>query len=381
MPADPTPDTVPSAQRALKVTRGLLPAQGPPRLADCVRGGAGALLGILVTGLVGRLALGTTADLPWIVAPMGASAVLVYAVPGSPLAQPWSVVGGNVSSALVGLAAAWAIGWPPLAAAVGVGGAIAVMIALRCLHPPGGACALTAALAPAAITGHGVTFAFWPVGLGSIVLVAVGIGFHTVLGRRYPHVAAAPLAAPTPEREADAAGRTGVDAAEVAAAMARLDQGLDIAPEDVVALVRDAEAHVLDRRLGGLRCGAVMRRDVVTVGPHDSLYRVRILINQHRVKALPVIDEERRVVGIIAIVDLFNLDAGDLTPVGQLMTTDVATVAVDTPVAALVGLMAEQGHRHVPVLDADDRLAGLVSRADLISVLHRLLIEGSGQGS
>lgn len=366
-PASDTPST--------PLWRGFVPAQGPPRLADCVRGGLGALLGILVTGLVGRLALGPTGDLPWLVAPMGASAVLVYAVPGSPLAQPWSVVGGNVSSALVGLAAAALIGPAPLAAAVGVGGAIAVMIALRCLHPPGGACALTAALAPVAITGHGVTFAFWPVGLGSVVLVAVGVAFHRALGRRYPHVAAPPPV-PTPERAVDAAGRAGVDAADVAAAMARLDQGLDVAPGDVVALVRDAEAHALDRRLGGLRCAAVMRTDVVTVGPDDSLFRVRLLINEHRVKALPVVDAERRVVGVVAIIDLFNLDAGDLTPVRDLMTTDVATVDEDTPVAALVGLMVERGYRHVPVLDADARLVGLVSRADLIAVLHRLLLEG-----
>lgn len=372
MPPAPPPDT-----RLHAIWLGLRPAQGPPRLADCVRGGAGALLGILVTGLVGRLALGSAGDLPWIVAPMGASAVLVFAVPGSPLAQPWSVVGGNVSSALVGLTAAWLIGPAPLAAAVGVGGAIAVMIALRCLHPPGGACALTAALAPAVVTGHGPVFAFWPVGLNSVVLVAVGIAFHTALGRRYPHVAPAPPA-PAPGHAADAAasGRGGVDAADVAAAMARLDQGLDIAPGDVVALVRDAEAHVLDRRLGGLRCGEVMRGDVVTVGPDDSLFRVRLLINEHRVKALPVVDGERRVVGIVAIVDLFNLDAGDLTPVRELMTTDVATVHEDTPVADLVGLMVEQGHRHVPVLDGDERLVGLVSRAELIAVLHRLLVEG-----
>jgi len=107
MTSDSPLDTPPTAWR------GLLPAQGPPRLADCLRGGLGALLGILVTGLVGRLALGSTGDLPWIAAPMGASAVLVYAVPGSPLAQPWSVVAGNVSSALVGLAVAVLIGPAP----------------------------------------------------------------------------------------------------------------------------------------------------------------------------------------------------------------------------------------------------------------------------
>ncbi len=354
---------------------GFLPAQGPPRAVDCARGAAGGFLGILAAGLIGRLALGTTGDLPWLVAPMGASAVLVFAVPGSPLAQPWSVVGGNVASALVGLAAAWAIGPPALAAAVAVGAAIAVMIALRCLHPPGGACALTAALAPAAITSHGVTFAFWPVGLGSVVLVATGVAFHRSIGRSYPHVAPAPPV-PPPGREVDAsaAGRAGVDADDVAAAMARLDRGLDVSPADVVALLRDAEDHALDRQLGGLRCGDVMSRDVVTVGPGDSLYRVRILINQHRVKALPVVSPDNRVEGIVSIVDLFNRDAGDVATVESVMTTDVAVVHEDTPVAALVELMAERGYRHIPVVDADDHLVGLVSRAELISVLHRLLL-------
>ncbi len=370
-----------TASRPVRPWAGLLPAQGAPRAVDVARGFVGALVGILVTGLVGRLALGSTGDLPWIVAPMGASAVLVFAVPGSPLAQPWSVVAGNVVSALVGLAAAAAIGWSPLAAAVGVGAAIAAMIALRCLHPPGGACALTAALAPAAVTGHGVTFAFWPVGLGSVVLVASGVAVHRAFGRQYPHVAVAPAApALAPGREADAAahGRGGVDTADVAAAMARLDRGLDIAPADVVALVQDAEAHALDRQLGHRRVGDVMHTDVASVGPADSLYRVRILINQRRVKALPVIDDERHVLGIVAIVDLFNLDAGDLTPVDQLMTTDVATIPEDAPVTDLVGLMVERGYRHVPVLDAQQRLVGMVSRADLIAVLHRLLVSGRG---
>lgn len=368
-----------SPSPTLPPLRGLLPAQGPPRGVDLARGLAGGLVGILVTALIGRLALGEAGDLPWIVAPMGASAVLVFAVPGSPLAQPWSVVVGNVSSALVGLAAAWAIGYPPLAVAVAVGTAIAVMMALRCLHPPGGACALTAALAPVAVTGHGATFAFWPVGLNSVVLVATGIAFHALTGRRYPHVTPAAPAPPPPEREVDAAahGHVGVDADDVAAAMARLDQGLDVAPADVVALVRDAEAHALDRRLGGRRVGDVMHRDVATVGPDDSLFRVRLLINERRVKALPVVDEQRRVLGIVAIVDLFNLDAGDLTPVAGLMTTDVATVHEDSSVHDLVALMVDGGYRHIPVLDGEERLVGLVSRADLIAVLHHLLVGGA----
>lgn len=376
----PDADVPPGPRLPASVTRALAaigPAQAPPRLRDCARGAAGGLFGLTITGLLGLLAVGDTGDLPWIVAPMGATAVLVFAVPGSPLAQPFSAIGGNVVSALVGLAAAWAFDVTWMAVAFGVGGAIGAMVLLRCLHPPGGACALTAAMAPSAVTGHGVLFAFWPVGFNSVTIVAAAIAFHALVGGRYPHVPRAP--APAPERPVDAAAVRAVGDQDVAEAMARLDRGLDVAPADVVALMRDAEAHVLDRRLGGLRCGDVMGRDVATVTPGDSLYRVRLLINQRRVKALPVLDDDRRVLGIVAIVDLFNHDAGDLAPVTGVMTRDVATVHEDTPVAALIEIMVEQGHRHVPVLDDDDRLVGLVSRADLIGVLHRLLLETPGR--
>src|SRR6188508_3153808 len=64
----------------------------------------GALLGLFVTGFVARAWLGSSEQVPLLIAPMGASTVLVFGVPASPLAQPWSVVGGNTVSALVGIA-------------------------------------------------------------------------------------------------------------------------------------------------------------------------------------------------------------------------------------------------------------------------------------
>jgi CBS-domain-containing membrane protein len=73
-----------------------------------------------------------------ITASMGASAVLLYAAPHSPLAQPWPLVGGNVISALVGISCAQLISNPLLAAPLGVALAITSMHYLRCLHPPGG---------------------------------------------------------------------------------------------------------------------------------------------------------------------------------------------------------------------------------------------------
>ena len=70
---------------------------------------------------------------------MGASAVLLFAVPSSPLAQPWSILGGNVVSAVTGVLIFKIFGHSALALGVAVACAILAMSLLRCLHPHGGA--------------------------------------------------------------------------------------------------------------------------------------------------------------------------------------------------------------------------------------------------
>jgi CBS domain-containing membrane protein len=361
-------------QRRAPWAAGFVPHYVRPRRRDVVRGGIGAFIGILIAALVGKAMPGGPAALPFIVAPIGASAVLVFAVPASPLAQPYSVLGGNMVSAFIGIAAAKLIDDPMYAAAVAVGVAIAAMMLLGCLHPPGGACALFAAVGAPAVAQHGFLFPVWPVGINTAALLAVGIAVNNLTGRRYPHV-------PPPEPPAGVdrppLDRVGVSRRDVEAAIARRDEGLDIMPADVVRLIRDAEANAIGRRLGDLRCGDVMARDVVTLDPADSLFRARTLINRHRVKGLPVVDAERHLLGIVTMADLFNLDAAELATAATVMSTDVATVREDTPVADLVAIMTEQGFRHVPVLTADDRLAGLVTRSELIAVLHRALLEAN----
>jgi CBS domain-containing membrane protein len=181
---------------------------------------------------------------------------------------------------------------------------------------------------------------------------------------------------PRPPRGSDAAPseRAGVGLEDVQRAMARLDRGLDVLPADVIALVREAEAQALDRRLGQRTVGTLMARDVQTVQPGDSLYRARMLMNQHHLKALPVVDAEHRVVGIVTVYDLFNLDVVDLDPVSKVMSSPVTTVDVDTPVARLVALMTDLGLRHLPVVDDGGRLVGIVTRSELIAVLNQALI-------
>ena len=206
------------------------------RVIRCV----GAALGIALTMAVCALVPLGVADLPLIVAPIGASAVLVFAVPASPLAQPWPVIGGNVISTLVGVAAFHAVPNAALAAGLAVGGAILVMSLLRCLHPPGGAAALTAVIGSQSIHVAGYGFAFMPVAINSVVLVAVTLLFHRVTGHSYPH---RPAVMPTTIQP------SGLHAADIDHALADMHEGFDISREDLDALLTRAEFHAQARHL------------------------------------------------------------------------------------------------------------------------------------
>jgi CBS domain-containing membrane protein len=82
----------------------------------------------------------------WLLTPMGANAAILFALPHSPLAQPWTVIGSFGIATLVGMASVWAIPDVWLAAGVALGASIWLMARLNCLHPPGGALALVVVL-------------------------------------------------------------------------------------------------------------------------------------------------------------------------------------------------------------------------------------------
>ncbi len=172
--------------------RRFLPQPLPASHGERVRSGIGACLGIAVTGFVSTVWLGSPHDLPLLIAPMGASAVLLFGVPASPLAQPWSIIGGNLVAALIGVTAAHWIAPPLIAAAVAVGAALLVMSSLRCVHPPSGAVALTAVLGGPHIMALGYGFVLVPVGLNSLLLTLGAIAYNNATGHSYPHHAHVP---------------------------------------------------------------------------------------------------------------------------------------------------------------------------------------------
>ena len=172
---------------------GFLPEPLPTSYAERLRASIGVAIGIALTGLIGTLLIGPVGAMPLLIAPMGASAVLLFGVTASPLARPWSIMGGNLVASLVGVATARLIGAPLAAAAVAIGFSFGIMVLLRCVHPPSGAVALTAVLGGPHIAPLGFGFVLIPVGINSIVLVVAALVYNNATGRSYPHHAHQPL--------------------------------------------------------------------------------------------------------------------------------------------------------------------------------------------
>lgn len=145
------------------------------------------------SSLTAAIAISATVGLSWwlltppfVVAAIGASSVLIFALPSSPLAQPWSVFGGYVISAAVGVAMA-AIPYPVVAAGLAVGGAILAMLVMRCLHAPAGAVALFAVIGGDAIRDLGFGYVLSPVAANAVLLVLLGVILNNLIpGRHYP---------------------------------------------------------------------------------------------------------------------------------------------------------------------------------------------------
>jgi len=205
------------------------------------RAALGGLVGVALSGLCGLALTRSLGGTVWLVPPIGASAVLVFAVTASPLAQPRAVLGGNIVSAMIGLAMACLVPVPVAAAALAVALAILAMQMLRCLHPPGGAAALLTALVGRDAAVHGWLILLAVIALNSLVLVLAAWAFNTLTGSRYPH-----RAEDLPElRQSFVLAH---DRADLQAVLDELEDLPDIAIEDLDAIIRAVNVRGLARR-------------------------------------------------------------------------------------------------------------------------------------
>lgn len=382
-----------AVKKLLKLRPYLVSSSTPLSTGEKLRSSLAAFIAILAVGYLSSWFI-QGVGLVALVASMGASAVLLFAVPHSPLAQPWPLVGGTLISACVGVTCASFIPVLWIAAAAAVALSILLMLSTHSLHPPGGAVALLAVLGGEGIRAEGYGFVLEPVGLNVLLILVAALVINNLLpGHRYPARAASRIDRKHRHQDLTPLSRLGLDRGDLHGALRDLDIYLDISEDDLVQVYDRAGTHAFRRKMGNLTCGDIMSRDLVTAEYGTELEEVWARLRFHRVKAIPVVDPFRHVIGIVSLVDFLKranlktyatfedrlvtlirrtpgVNAEKPEVIGQIMATPVVTVRTDMHIVELIPLLSDKGLHHIPVVDAKGRLAGMVTQTDLIAALY-----------
>lgn len=130
---------------------------------------------------------------------------------------------------------------------------------------------------------------------------------------------------------------------------------------------------------------SVMTRDVVSVRPNATFKQIATILAERDISAVPVTDYQDRIIGIVSEADLlaqqvqpetrrFPWQRGARTVktvATEIMTTPAITIGLGTDITSAARLLANRGIKRVPVVDAENRLLGVVSRHDLVRVFAR----------
>ena len=355
---------------------------------EMLKAGSAAGLAIFLAGLVGGRFSGDGVSIP-LLASMGASVVILFAVPHSPMARPWAVAGGHFLSCAIGVTCAQLVADTWTAAALAVGLSVFTMHAARCLHPPGGATALAMVLGGAGVRALGYQFLLTPLALNLAVLLLLARFFNRSRG---PQRAAAKPHESRPDPPP--LERLGIRTEDLHAALRDHKAFVDVSEGELSEIYNLAAGHAYQRVFGARTSAAIMSRAVFTVEFGTGLEEAWALMRRERIKALPVIDRGRNVIGILTLADFFRnaqIERYDglrgkldrmirRTPgaysskpevAGQLMSAPVVSAREDTPIAELAPLLAERGIHQIPILDHRGKLAGLVTQSDLIAAMYR----------
>lgn len=325
-----------------------------------------------------------------LLASMGASSVLLFGLPNSPLARPWSFAAGHLISAAVGVICSHLFTDLALMAAVTIGCVLFFMYIFECMHPPGGATALVPVIASTdSVLGY--DFLLYPVALNVFVMLAVAIllqKFWLKRGMQKPPQKFDPVHL---HHDQSPLKRLGLQPEDLLDALNSFDTVVDISEQDLEKLYHQAQLHAYQRKSGEIRCRDIMSRDLITVEPDRAVAAAWQLLRKHKISMLPVTDSQQQLLGVVSTVDfLKNLQVphywGLLRHVNQLllknrhnkqykrkvaeiMVTKLSVAHEDDHIAVLVPLLSDQGRHHIPVLNTQQQLVGVITQSDLIAAL------------
>lgn len=325
-----------------------------------------------------------------LLASMGASSVLLFGLPNSPLAKPWSFVGGHLISASIGLMCSHLFTDLALMAAVTISLVLFVMYIFECMHPPGGATALVPVIA-ASDTVLGYDFLLYPVALSVFVMLVVSILLNKVLLRRGLQKPTQTFDPVHLHHDKSPLKRLGLQTEDLLSALNSFDTVIDVSEQDLERLYHQAQLNAYQRKSGEIRCRHIMSRDLITVTPHTAIANAWQLLRKHKISMLPVTGSNSQLLGVVATVDfLKNLKVPHYwgllrhlnnlllknkhnkqykRQVAEIMVSNLTVAHEDDHIVALVPVLSDQGLHHIPVLNAQQQLVGIITQSDLIAAL------------
>jgi len=332
---------------------------------------------------------------PVLIASLGASAVILFATPGSPMAQPWSFVGGQMLAALIGICTACYIPHLLTAVSVAIGLTVMLMLLLRCLHPPGAATALVPILNGSPSSSPDFDFLLMPVGINVLLMLIIAVLINRLmLHRDYPTIVQTNRPVNTPDTHSGQL--VGIEPEDIELAKQGFKEFLDIGDDELCELLTRLHLISVQKNTGSMSCGELMQRNIISVEYDTQVEAAWSLMSQQHLKALPVLDRNQRVIGIVTRYDFlknlkltpyqsfqdnwltFIRPSADITTnkpeaIGHIMTRKVKTLTTDAHISQLIPLVVNEGHHHVPIVDNQGRFLGMVFQSQLLAALFRHL--------
>ncbi|WP_198264647.1 HPP family protein [sulfur-oxidizing endosymbiont of Gigantopelta aegis] len=368
------------------------PAKTTVSVNEKVISALAALVSIGLIMLVSQQFLDAYA-LPWIVASMGASAVLLFAVPKGPLSQPWPFIAGHLLSAFIGISIAKLISDPLIAASLAVSLAIFVMYLTRSLHPPGGATALTAVVGGSAIADLGYWYMLTPITINIIVMLIWALIINNLLPNRcYPNGIKdlGKSKKHSDNTQEDALNRPNLlHRNDLHNALKEMDVFIDVSEDELNKIFNLSLMHTHKKKMGEILCRDIMTSNVISVDYDTDIEQVWELLVEYRVHAFPVIDRVGHVLGVISMDDFLNQikvnfkssiisqlsefilkTDGSKTEkpefAGHLMTKPAITINEKQHILDLFELFYSHQIHHLPVINEHYKLVGIITPKDLL---------------
>lgn len=231
--------------------------------------------------------------------------------------------------------------------------------------------------------------------VNSLLLIACAILFNNLTRHRYPHRPHDRQENVHKTKDTLPTQRADINSDDLDVVLEQYNEVLDVNRDDLEYLLKQMQMQSYRRRFENATCGSIMSKDVISLVFESTLKEAWAALQEHKISSLPVLDDERRLIGILTLADFMMLakfdehdtpevklfepiqvsEEGNFTQpsvVGDIMTTGVCSAHVDDHIVDLVPTLSDAGLHNIPVVDSERRIQGMVTQSDLVAALYRI---------